>query len=392
MPVLITEEIIDSQIITEEKDGKKQHYIEGTYLQSELKNRNGRFYKKSLLEREVARYTKEKIDAGTAWGELNHPSGPGINLNNASHRIVSLKENGNDWIGKAVIVDGAPAGKTALALMNCGGRLGVSSRGLGSLKMDERNGWNEVQDDFYLAVAADIVADPSAPSAFVNGIMEGVEWFHDAATGTWSKKMLEPVREQLKIATVEEIKRDEVKIFETFIKRLREPILDEESSIHSAFKEGGFKHIHSRDSAGGQEHTYAGPLGRGGASGQKLHIALKRKGYRFIGGDQLHHVLDKNGTGEEERGQVYAHPDGSEVHMYKKGDFQYVVHHQKHVSEQTIFETDASRLMLAERTGKSYTQVTQAWFQAKHIAESQGRGADDFSFVSGITKRMLGLT
>ena len=163
-----------SYLTEESKDPKKPNvFIEGVFLQSDLKNKNGRIYPREIMQREVARYTKENVDTKRAYGELGHPEGPTVNLDRVSHMIVSLNEDGNNYIGKAKVMD-TPMGKIVKELISEGAQLGVSSRGLGSLK--ERNGINEVQDDFMLATAADIVADPSAPDAFVQGIMEGKEW------------------------------------------------------------------------------------------------------------------------------------------------------------------------------------------------------------------------
>ena len=170
---LLVETLEDIQYLTEDNDGKKSLYIEGVFLQSECKNRNGRIYPKSILEREVDRYIKEKVEKNCAWGELGHPDSPTINLPLASHRVIKLSENGNDWIGKARILS-TPHGKIVESLISDGGRIGVSSRGIGTLKVVE--GVNMVQDDYHLATAADIVADPSAPDAFVRGLMEQKEW------------------------------------------------------------------------------------------------------------------------------------------------------------------------------------------------------------------------
>ena len=170
---LITENIESVELITEEKDGEKKLYIEGVFLQSEVKNRNGRVYPFKVLDNEVKRYHEEYIKPGRALGELGHPDGPTVNLDRVSHRIVSLKAEGNNFIGKAHILD-TPNGKIAKSLLGEGVKLGVSSRGMGTL--DKQEGVSYVMDDFMLATAADIVADPSAPDAFVNGIMEGKEW------------------------------------------------------------------------------------------------------------------------------------------------------------------------------------------------------------------------
>ena len=171
---LITEEIESVEVITEEKNGKKTLYIQGPFLQTEQKNRNNRVYRKSIMEREVKRYTEQYICKGRALGELGHPDGPTVNLDRVSHMIVSLEQRGNDFIGKAQILS-TPMGKIAESLLKEGVTLGVSSRGLGSTRQHP-DGYVEVGEDFMLATAADIVADPSAPDAFVQGIMEGKEW------------------------------------------------------------------------------------------------------------------------------------------------------------------------------------------------------------------------
>ena len=173
---LITEQIENVNVITEGKGDSKKLYIEGVFLQSELKNRNGRMYPFSVLEKEVNRYNEEYVKTSRALGELGHPDGPTVNLDRVSHRITSLTAEGNNFIGKAQILD-TPMGKIAKSLLEDGVKLGVSSRGMGSI--DRREDCNVVMDDFMLATAADIVADPSAPDAFVNGIMEGKEWAWD---------------------------------------------------------------------------------------------------------------------------------------------------------------------------------------------------------------------
>lgn len=170
---LITESIEDIQILEEESNGKKLLYIEGVFLQADIKNRNGRVYPFGVLDREVNRYNESYVSAGRALGELGHPDGPTVNLDRVSHKIVSLRSEGSNFIGKAQILN-TPMGSIARSLLESGVKLGVSSRGMGSI--EEKNGANYVRDDFMLATAADIVADPSAPDAFVNGIMEGKEW------------------------------------------------------------------------------------------------------------------------------------------------------------------------------------------------------------------------
>ena len=174
---LIREEIESVKILTEERNGKKSLYIEGVFLQGNIKNRNGRMYPMETLRREVGRYNESNIVSGRALGELGHPDGPTVNLDRVSHKIVSLKESGSNFIGKAKILN-TPMGKIASSLLDEGVKLGVSSRGIGSLK-PTKEGFNVVGDDFMLATAADIVADPSAPDAFVEGIMEGKDWVWD---------------------------------------------------------------------------------------------------------------------------------------------------------------------------------------------------------------------
>jgi hypothetical protein len=174
---LIREEIETVDFIVEEKNGKKSMFIEGIFLQGDICNRNGRMYQMEGLRKEVQRYTENHINAGRALGELGHPDGPTVNLDRVSHKIVSLKESGTNFIGKAKILS-TPMGKIAESLIGEGVKLGVSSRGIGSLTQT-KEGINVVGSDFMLATAADIVADPSAPDAFVEGIMEGKEWIWD---------------------------------------------------------------------------------------------------------------------------------------------------------------------------------------------------------------------
>jgi|TARA_B100001094_G_scaffold164939_1_gene159661 hypothetical protein len=214
---LITETVEDVKYIVEEKDGKKSMYIEGVFLQSDLKNRNGRMYPKEIMQREVARYTKENIDTKRAMGELGHPDGPTVNLDRVSHLITSLKEDGNNYIGKAKILD-TPMGNIARNLIEEGAQLGVSSRGLGSLK--ERNGINEVQDDFMLSTAADIVSDPSAPDAFVRGIMENREWILE--NGIWQEREVDMAKTYISKTSARELDEAKLVVFESFMKRLSE--------------------------------------------------------------------------------------------------------------------------------------------------------------------------
>ena len=174
---LFTESVEEVQYITEDKEGGGKNYkIKGIFLQADIKNRNGRVYPMEVLEKEVNRYNKKFINESRAYGELGHPDGPTVNLERVSHMVTELYPDGKNFIGEAKIME-TPMGKIVKSLMNEGGKLGVSSRGMGSL--DQKNGANYVRDDFYLATAADIVADPSAPNAFVEGIMEGKEWVWD---------------------------------------------------------------------------------------------------------------------------------------------------------------------------------------------------------------------
>ena len=177
---LIREEIESVEFITEEKNGKKSLYIEGIFLQGNIKNRNGRMYPMETLQKEVSRYNEAHVQSGRALGELGHPDGPTVNLDRVSHKITSLRESGSNFIGRAKILD-TPMGQIAKSLIGEGVKLGVSSRGIGSLK-PTKEGFNVVGDDFMLATAADIVSDPSAPDAFVEGIMEGKEWIWEGTT------------------------------------------------------------------------------------------------------------------------------------------------------------------------------------------------------------------
>lgn len=180
---LIRENVENVEVLIESSDsGKKSHYIKGVFLQSDITNRNGRFYPYSIMKREVDRYTKEYIKEDRALGELNHPETIHINLDRVSHKIVELVPEGKNFVGKAKILD-TPMGKIAKGLLDGGIKLGVSSRGVGSI--EEKGGVKYVKEDFMLSTAADIVADPSAPHAFVEGIMEGVEWLYDSEKKIW---------------------------------------------------------------------------------------------------------------------------------------------------------------------------------------------------------------
>ena len=212
---LITENIEDIQILTEEKDGKQHLYIEGVFLQSEIKNRNGRIYPFSVLEKEVGRYNEEYVSKGRALGELGHPDGPTVNLDRVSHRITSLKAEGTNFIGKARILD-TPMGNIAKSLLGEGVKLGVSSRGMGSIDRKEEASY--VMDDFMLATAADIVADPSAPDAFVNGIMEGKEWVWD--NGILKEKAIAEMKSEIDNSSRIALEEATLKAFERFLSAL----------------------------------------------------------------------------------------------------------------------------------------------------------------------------
>lgn len=212
---LITENIESVELITEEKDGEKKLYIEGVFLQSEVKNRNGRVYPFKVLDNEVKRYHEEYIKPGRALGELGHPDGPTVNLDRVSHRIVSLKAEGNNFIGKAHILD-TPNGKIAKSLLGEGVKLGVSSRGMGTL--DKQEGVSYVMDDFMLATAADIVADPSAPDAFVNGIMEGKEWVW--SNGILKEQTVDKYQQAIKSASKGQLEEKTLQVFEHFLSSL----------------------------------------------------------------------------------------------------------------------------------------------------------------------------
>ena len=212
---LITETVEAVKMITEEQNGVKSLYIQGPFLVAEQKNRNGRLYKEETVRREVDRYNEEYVSKNRAFGELGHPDSPSINLDRVSHLITNLKQEGNVWIGKAKILE-TPMGKIARSLMEGGGQLGVSCRGMGSLK--QVNGVNVVQDDYYLATAADIVADPSAPGAFVQGIMEGKEWVWD--NGKVKEIDINEYHNQIKNAKQRQIEEVSLKIFENFLSKL----------------------------------------------------------------------------------------------------------------------------------------------------------------------------
>jgi hypothetical protein len=213
---LITEEVLNVQYLVEE-DGKggKTHSIEGIFMQAEKQNRNGRVYPRHILSKEVDRYNKDYVMKNRAFGELGHPDSPTINLDRVSHMITSLRPEGNNFIGKAKILD-TPNGRIVKSLLDGGASLGVSTRGVGSLK--PANGFQLVQDDFHLATAADIVADPSAPDAFVQGIMENAEWI--LTNQGWKAMHQERARRMLKEASSADIEGVALKIFENYISKL----------------------------------------------------------------------------------------------------------------------------------------------------------------------------
>ena len=214
---LITEEINSVQFIVEEIGGKKAMFIEGVFLQTEQPNRNKRVYKRNVMEREVKRYTEQYIDNGRALGELGHPDGPTVNLDRVSHKIVSLTQEGNNFIGKAKLLE-TPMGKIAKNLIEEGVTLGVSSRGIGSLS-ETKQGYKLVGEDFMLATAADIVADPSAPDAFVQGIMEGKEWV--MVGGILKEQEIEDTRSTInKLVVTRELEEKKIQLFQNFLSNL----------------------------------------------------------------------------------------------------------------------------------------------------------------------------
>jgi hypothetical protein len=212
---LITENIENVKVLVEEKGGKKNLYIEGIFLQSETKNRNGRIYPFGVLNREVERYVEQYVKSGRALGELGHPDGPSVNLDRVSHKITELYADGNNFMGKARVLD-TPMGKIAKSLLEEGVQLGVSSRGMGSL--EEREGAKYVRDDFMLSTAADIVADPSAPDAFVNGIMEGKEWVWE--NGILKECHIEYAKRYIDNSTKIALEERKLEVFKSFLSNL----------------------------------------------------------------------------------------------------------------------------------------------------------------------------
>ena len=217
---LITELVEEVQYISEAKEsGEKEHFIHGIFLQADRKNRNGRIYEMKILEPEVNRYMTEIVKNNRAYGELGHPEGPAINLDRVSHLITELKRDGSNFIGKAKLTN-TPMGNIARGLLESGANLGVSSRALGSLQADQKTGAMMVQPDLRLATAADIVADPSAPDAFVKGIMENVDWIYDPVKGTWHEEKLDIVKKEVHKMSIREIEEQKLAIFENYISSL----------------------------------------------------------------------------------------------------------------------------------------------------------------------------
>ena len=214
---LIREEIEQVEVIVEQRNGQKHLYIEGIFLQGDIKNRNGRMYPSQTLAKEVGRYNEQFVGKGRALGELGHPDGPTINLDRVSHKITSLRQEGSNFIGRAQILS-TPMGNIAKSLLDEGVKLGVSSRGLGSLRED-RNGIKVVGEDFMLATAADIVADPSAPDAFVNGIMEGKEWVWDG--GILREKLAEKTYKTINtLVDQKRLEEQKLNLFNQFLSNL----------------------------------------------------------------------------------------------------------------------------------------------------------------------------
>lgn len=214
----LTEEV---EYITEadEASGKKINYIRGIFLVGEQKNKNGRIYPMSTLEKEAERYRQEIVEQKRAYGELGHPKGPQINLDRVSHIITELKRDGNNYIGKARLTE-TPMGEIAKGLLNSGANLGVSCRGMGRVEPCKKTGVMIVQDDYKIATAADIVADPSAPGAFVQGIMENVEWIYDPASDSWLEEKLNNTKKSIHRMTLSQIEESKLSIFEDYISSL----------------------------------------------------------------------------------------------------------------------------------------------------------------------------
>ena len=206
---------VEPVIVEQNEKGQKEYFIEGPFMQAEIKNRNGRVYPKEIMAKEVKRYNKEFVEKDRAFGELGHPDGPTINLDKVSHMITKLEEDGNNFMGRAKILS-TPNGEIVKNLINDGAKLGVSSRGLGSL--EHKNGAQYVKGDFQLATAADIVADPSAPEAFVEGIMEGVEWYYES--GILKARDFEQMRDDLRSSKLSKLEETKIKAWKKFVENL----------------------------------------------------------------------------------------------------------------------------------------------------------------------------
>jgi len=214
---LICEQVENVRYVTEAKEsGKKDYFIEGIFMQGNIQNRNGRMYPISILQKEAERYMKETVKENRAYGELGHPQSPSINLDRVSHMIKELRQDGNNFYGRAKIMD-TPMGNIVKNLMDEGASLGVSTRGMGSIK-ENKQGFMEVQDDFHLATAADIVADPSAPDAFVRGIMEDVEWVWD--NGILKAQRLEEMKKTIKRTSSKNLDEAKLSVFASFLNEL----------------------------------------------------------------------------------------------------------------------------------------------------------------------------
>ena len=217
--ILIREEVEQVEYLIEGEGASKRLYLSGTFLQGAIKNRNGRIYPMEVLDPEAARYIKECIEVGSGWGELSHPQSPTINPERVSHRTVSLKKEGTDYVGKAIVISENPCGAIVQGLINSGGRVGVSSRALGSLK-ENSQGIMEVQPDLRIATCADVVLDPSAPNAFIRGIMEGVTWTQDPRTGEFIQEQAEIAKRELAKLTLRQIEEQKVEAMASFFQKL----------------------------------------------------------------------------------------------------------------------------------------------------------------------------
>ncbi len=216
---LIREEIESVEYLTEGEGALRKMYMSGTFLQGAIKNRNGRIYPMEVLDPECSRYIRECIETGSGWGELSHPQSPSINPERVSHRTISLVKEGNDYIGKALIISANPCGAIVQGLIDSGGRVGVSSRALGSLK-ENSLGIMEVQSDLRIATCADVVLDPSAPNAFVRGIMEGVSWTQDPVTGAFVQEQAEIAKKVLSNMSLRQIEENKVREMASFFQKL----------------------------------------------------------------------------------------------------------------------------------------------------------------------------